>query len=132
MYIAAPILGLIGGQIVHAASKSDRVGKALLLLGVDIKKHSDIWDRVISQPSYLRVYLNDGDLLHGWNQFYSIGLTDHDREIYLTRAFVWDANNEDWVKFDDDTGILLSRDSISRIEIIASHAQEDEDKGRHD
>lgn len=132
LYIAAPILGLIGGQIVHAASKSDRVGKALLLLGVDIKKHSDIWDRVISQPSYLRVYLNDGDLLHGWNQFYSIGLTDHDREIYLTRAFVWDANNEDWVKFDDDTGILLSRDSISRIEIIASHAQEDEDKGRHD
>ena len=95
----------------------------LLMLGVDIKKHSDIWDRVISQPSYMRVYLNDGDLLFGWNQFYSTGLTDHDQEIYLTRAFVWDAKNEDWVRLDDDTGILLGRDSISRIEIVAPEGQ---------
>ena len=117
---------------MHVANKSDRVGKTLLLLGVDIKKHSDIWDRVISQSSYLRVYMNDGDLLYGWNQFYSIGSTEHDREIYLTRAFVWDAEDEDWVRLGDDTGILVSRDSISRIEIVAFQGQEDEDKGRHD
>ena len=90
------------------------------MVGVDIRKHSDIWDRVISQPSYMRVYLNDGDLLYGWNQFYSTGLTDHDQEIYLTKAFVWDARNEDWVGLDDDAGILLGRDSISRIEIVPS------------
>ena len=69
LYIAAPILGWSGGRIVHMANKSDPVNKVLLKLGVDIRKHSDIWDRVISQPSYLRVYLNDGDLLYGWNQF---------------------------------------------------------------
>ena len=123
MYIASPILGWIGGKIVHSANKSDRVSQILQFLGVDIKKHSDIWDRVISQPSFMRVYLNDGDLLFGWNQFYSTGLTDHDQEIYLTRAFVWDVNKEDWVRLDDDTGILLGRDSISRIEIIASKGQ---------
>ena len=93
------------------------------MLGVDIKKHSDIWDRVISQPSYLRVYLNDGDLLYGWNEFYTIGLTDHNQEIYLTNAFVWDKENEDWVGLDEDTGILLSRESVSRIEIVAPHEQ---------
>ena len=94
LYIAAPILGLIGGHFLYTQASQvyiELIGYWRLLLGVDIKKHSDIWDRVIAQPSHLRIYLNDGDLLYGWNQFYSIGLTDHDREIYLTRAFIWDA-----------------------------------------
>lgn len=118
LYISAPILGWIGGQIVDSADRVGVVSWPLQKLGIDVRKHSDIWDRVISHSSYLRVYLKDGDLLHGWREYSSIGLTDHDQEIYLTKAFIWDTVNEDWVELEDDTGILLSRDSISRIEIL--------------
>ncbi len=118
LYISAPILGWMGGQIVDSADRIGVMSWLLQKLGIDITKHSDIWDRVVSPSSYMRVYLKDGDLLHGWSEYSSTGLTDHDQELYLTRAFVWDTEEEDWVGLEDDTGILLSRNSISRIEIL--------------
>ena len=118
LYISAPVVGWMGGQIVDSAGRAGIMSRLLQKIGVDTTKHSDIWDRMISPSSYIRVYLKDGDLLHGWSEYSSIGLTDHDQEIYLTKAFVWNTEKEDWVGLEDDTGILIGRSSISRIEIL--------------
>lgn len=117
IYITASLLGL-------ALAFSERRGltdRLLLAVGIDLRRHGDIWERLFQEQQLgrVRVYMRDGDLLGGWPRYYSDDRTDPGPELYLSPAFVWDIESEQWKELEDVDGVLIHGNEISRIEFVA-------------
>ncbi len=114
LYAAAPLFGGLVGL-------ADRIGlfeNLLRPLGIDLRLHGDLWGRLFRDSGYVRAYLNDGNLLHGWSQYYSSDRSQPGPELYLTQVRIWDVERLTWVEMEDVAGVLLDASQISRIEFL--------------
>ncbi len=126
LYLVGPSLGIIIG----VADRNGLFESLLRRLGIDLRLHGDLWGRMMREAGYLRVYLNDGSLLYGWPEYYSVDRSVPGPELYLTQVIIWDPDGGDWVAAEETTSVLLHGNQISRIEMLGLPAEESEDKSR--
>ena len=84
LYLSAIVLGVVFGHV-------ERLGIPALVLmkvGIDLRKHGDIWERSFSEQRYtgVRIYLRNGELLAGWPKYYSDDQSNPGPEVYLSPA----------------------------------------------
>ena len=116
MYVSAAVLGW-ALAVLERRGLTDRL---LLAVGIDLRRHGDIWERLFREQRLgrVRVYLKDGDLLGGWPRYYSDDRTDPGPELYLSPAFIWHPEQETWAAMKDVDGVLVHGSEISRIEFV--------------
>ena len=125
MYGAAVGMGLFLA-LLERRGLTDRL---LLAVGIDLRRHGDIWERLFREQRLgrVRVYLKDGDLMAGWPKYYSDDRTDPGPELYLSPAFIWHPEEGSWAAMKDIDGVLIHGSEISRIEFVALDLDEADD-----
>ena len=116
LYLSAVVLGLVFGHVERL--KIPALG--LMKVGIDLRKHGDIWDRSFSEQRYtgVRIFLKNGELLAGWPKYYSDDRSDPGPEVYLSPAYTWDFEEANWLSLRDIDGVLIHGSEISRIEFL--------------
>ena len=122
LYLSAVFLGWALGHLERWRIPE----RVLRLVGIDLRKHGDIWDRSFREQKYksVRVYLKDGDLLEGWPKYYSDDRTEPGPEVYLSPAYSWDSEEGQWRHIADIDGVLVHGSEISRIEFLQAELEE--------
>ena len=115
LYVTSIAAGTIAGYV----DRKGIVDYVLRSVGIDLRLHGDLWGRLFKESSYVQVYLNDGNLLFGWPQYYSSDRSQPGPELYLTQVQIWDSEQSAWVEMKDVAGVLLDASQISRIEFMA-------------
>lgn len=116
LYTMAVLLGVLAGVL-----EDNRLPERILLkLGLDVGKHSDLWERTFREERYkgVRVYLREGILLQGWPKYFSDDRSNSGAEIYLSNVHEWDFDDGQWNKISDIDGVLLHDSEILRIEFL--------------
>ena len=116
LYVSAIVFGL-GLGLLERRGVPERL---LLKVGIDLRRHGDIWERLFREQRLgrVRVYLKDGELIAGWPKYYSDDRTDPGPELYLSPAFIWHPEQETWTALEDIDGVLIHGSEISRIEFV--------------
>ena len=116
LYVSAIVFGWGLGQL----EKQGIPGRLLLNVGIDLRRHGDIWERLFrdDQLGRVRVYLKDGEIIAGWPKYYSDDGTDPGPNLYLSPAFIWHPEQETWKAMEDIDGVLIHGSEISRIEFV--------------
>lgn len=120
LYVGSILLGLTLGIL----DSMQIIEKALLRVGIDLRKHGDLWDRLFRErpARYVIVYLKDGDILAGWPKHYSDDRTDPGPELYLSPVSIWEPVSDNWATMDYADGVLVHGAEISRIEFLKADA----------
>lgn len=94
--------------------------RVLPVLGIDLRRHGDIWERSFKGQKYSQVlaYVKDGNLLSGWPKYYSDDRTEPGPEVYLSPVRIWNSETNTWDTMDHVDGVLIHGAEISRIEFL--------------
>ncbi len=116
LYVSAIVLGLLIGHL----DKRGLPERFLLLLGIDLRRHGDVWGRLLrEQPSrYILVYLKSGGVFGGWPKHVSDDRAEPGPELYLSPAYTWNFEETIWRRMQEIDGILMHGSEISRIEFL--------------
>ena len=114
LYVAAPLLGYLGGW----ADRQGLLERILRPVGIDLKRHGDLWGPLLRGKVYVYVHLTDGNVLFGWPENYSSDRSQPGPELYLTQVQVWRPDEAEWVELEYTRGILLDASRIIRIEFL--------------
>ena len=117
LYVSAIVFGWGLGHL----EKRGIPERLLLKIGIDLRRHGDIWERLFRDNllGRVRVYLKDGEIIAGWPKYYSDDRTDPGPELYLSPAFVWNIDREEWASLEHVEGVLIHGSEIGRIEFVA-------------
>lgn len=114
LYVTALVLGYLGGW-------TDRKGileRVLRPVGIDLKRHGDVWGQLLRSRVYVYVHLTDGNVLYGWPENYSSDRSQPGPELYLTQVQIWRPDEDVWIELEHTRGIWLDASHISRIQLL--------------
>ena len=120
VWICLYVSALLAGWGIGHADRRGYPQKILLVVGIDLRRHGDIWERTFKEfyDSQLMVYMKDGSLLVGWAKYYTDDRNDPGPEVFLAAAKIWDPDGEDWVSMEHAEGVLIHGSEIGRIEFL--------------
>ncbi len=118
LYIIAFPVGVGAGRIDELGLFTPLMAK----IGIDLKRHDDVWWVVLRKPMWVVVRLKDGSMLYGWPA--TLTQESEAAELYLSPVQVWNPTTNQYVAQPEVDGIWVSASSISRMEIIRRPEQQ--------